>query len=581
VLEPRYRWVFPHPPAIPPETAALAARLGVGDRALSLLVQRGVGGVVDLERFFAPPAAGLHDPALLPDAERAVDRIRRARERGEAVMVFGDFDADGLTGLAILVRAFRRLGIPTVPYVPRRLEEGHGLSLAAVEAARQAGCRLIVTVDCGTSSWNEVAAAGAAGIDVVITDHHRVPDRLPPAIAVVNPHREDSRYPDTRLTGSGVAYKLASLLVPQADPWEWADLATVGTVADVAPVLGENRSIVRLGLEGLALGRNPGLAALAERAGLPPGASSLDAVAFALAPRLNAAGRVGEAEDAAALLLTDDPQEARRLAELLELANGLRRDVTRQVLDEVTARAASDPELLAGPAVLVHGPWPVGIVGLVAARLAEETGRPAVVGAELGTVIRASCRSDGRLDLVAALAACRDLFVRYGGHRGAAGFELPTERWPAFVARFLALARETAPPDPRPSLAVDLALPAAAVDYRLWQELRVLDPTGPGNPDPLIAVAGLTVTRTRTAAGGHLQLTLRRQRDVLDAILFGGEPLAGAVAEGDQVDVVARLASRVFGGFESLQLEVRDLAPAGYHPELARLSPAAAGGGWG
>ena len=223
------------------------------------------------------------------------------------------------------------------------------------------------------------------------------------------------------------------------------------------------------------------------------------------------------------------------------------------------------------PATVVRGPWSVGIVGLVAARLVEDRGRPAVVGADLGDVVRASCRSDGSLDLGAALEQCGDLFIRYGGHAGAAGFELPTERWDAFRERFLRLAAETAPPDPRVSIAIDLALPAGEVDYGLYRELAGLAPCGPGNPDPLVAVLGLTVTRVRAAAGGHSQLTLRRERDVLDGIAFGRSDIAEVVREGDRLDVVARLTSRRFGGFESLQLDIRDVATSGSQPGSAAV----------
>jgi single-stranded-DNA-specific exonuclease len=488
-------------------------------------------------------------------------------------MVFGDFDADGLDGLAILVIALRRFGVDVEPYVPSRLEEGHGLSLAAIDAAAAAGRTVIVTVDCGTSSGREIAAAATRGIDVIVTDHHRVPPELPPAYAVVNPHRPDSRYPDPRLAGSGVAFKVAQLLLDDvpggsAAALELADLATLGTVADVAPIVGENRAIARLGLERLRTVPRPGIAALLERARVAPAAVDLDTIAFALAPRLNAAGRVGEALEAARLLLATTPEEAAVHAEALETANQTRRDLTTTAVAEARALVAADPDR---PASIVRGPWPVGIVGLVAARLAEDRARPAVVGADLGDTIRASCRSDGSVDLGAALEACADLFMRHGGHAGAAGFELATGRWPEFVERFEAIAATAVPPDPRAVLRIDLALPALAVDYRLYRDLGGLAPYGPGNPEPLVAVLGLTVTRVRLAADDHTSLTLRRDRDVLDGIAFGRADIAALVQEGDRIDVVARLASRTFGGFESLQLEIRDAAPSGSHPEAAAI----------
>ena len=521
-------------------------------------------------------------------------------------MVFGDFDADGLTGLAQLVLAFRRLGLDVVPYVPSRLDEGHGLSMAAVAAATEAGATLIVTVDTGSTSVAEVAAAAERGIDVLITDHHHLPDVLPAAVALVNPHRSDSVYPDPGLSGSGVAFTVARLLLgellaAEADALDLADLATIGTVSDVVPILGENRAIARLGLERMRTAPRPGIAALLARAGVAPAAVDLETVGFVLAPRLNAAGRVGEALDAARLLLAETPDEAAALAGILETANLTRRDLMRTAIIEArTAFGLPDPAQAPGqqalldpaaplapgivvgggpdsPALIVHGPWPVGIVGLVAGRLADETGRPAVIGTRIGEVVRASCRGDGRLDLAAALDACGDLFIRHGGHAAAAGFELPLDRWDAFVARFLALAEVARPEDARRPLAVDLALPAAYVDYGLYRDLARLAPCGTGNPEPLVAVLGLTVQRVRAANGGHTQLVLRRELDVLDGIAFGRADLAFGLAEGDRVDVVARLASRTFGGLETLQLEVRDVAPSGSHPRAAAVLARAGG----
>jgi len=566
MLTPRYRWRYPD--RTPPDAAFLAAVAAYGGSSLvaTVLARRGVG-TGDVDAYFGPPALGLHDAALLPDAAVVVARVARARDGNERVLVVGDFDADGLTGLAILATALRRLGLDVATHVPSRVEEGHGLSLQAVARAREDGRSLLFTVDTGSSSVAEVAAAGLDGIDVIITDHHRVPEVRPAAVALVNPHRPDAAYPDRRLAGSGVALKVAALLLEQlagipaaTTIAEMADLAAIGTVADVAPILGENRSIARLGLERLRTAPRPGVAALLASARVDPASITLETIAFVIAPRLNAAGRVGEAADAAALLLAENAEEAAAAAAALERANATRRDVTRSAVAEARAILADEDAAL--PAVLVRGPWPVGIVGLVAARLAEERGRPAVVAAELDDVLRASCRAPDGYDLAGTLAACSDLLVRHGGHRGAAGLEVRADRWDDFRARFLELMSSGAPLDPRPELVLDLALPARAADYRLLQHLAVLAPTGPGNPDPLVGVHGLTVTRVRAAAGGHAQLTLRRDLDVVDAIAFERGDLAETIHEGDRIDVAGRLGSRHFGGYESLQLLVVDAAPA-------------------
>jgi single-stranded-DNA-specific exonuclease len=571
--------VFPTPVNVDESFRAAGERLGLSARLMTLLAGRSVATATELDAFFATPRDGLHDPRLLPDAAPFIERVRRARAGGERVMLYADFDADGLTGLAILAIAMRRIGVEAQPYVPNRLDEGHGLSSAAVDTAEMADISVIITIDCGTTSAAEIAAAQARGIDVLVTDHHRVPETLPPAHAIVNPHRRDAAYPDRRLAGSGVAFKLAGHLLAElgdgsvGDGTDLADLATIGSVADVAPILGENRAIARLGLDRIRTAPRPGIAALLERAHVDPARADLDTIAFALAPRLNAAGRVGEALDAARLLLADDPDEARSLAESLETSNRTRRDLTKASVEE--ARALVDGTAEAN-AVVIVGDWPVGIVGLVASRLAEDLDRPAVVGTRLGSVVRASCRSDGTTDLAATLAACADLFTRYGGHAGAAGFELPADRWNAFATRFELLVAAREATDRRRVARIDLALPGLDIDYALHRELERLAPWGPGNPAPMIAALGMTATRVRAANGGHAQITLRRAVDVIDGIAFDRGDLVDTVREGERIDVVGQIASRRFGGLETLQIEIVDVAPSGVHEEAAAILDRAA-----
>jgi single-stranded-DNA-specific exonuclease len=598
-----FHWRVAHVAAVDPECAALAAERGISPRLVALLAARGVATADELTRFLAPAEDGLHDPRLLPDADAALRRVAEARARGERVLVYGDFDADGLTGLSIMVLALRSLGLDVAPYVPERLGDGHGLSLRAIERAAGEGRTLIVTADCGTSSAAEIELARSRGIDVLVTDHHHAATWPAAAVAVVNPVREDSTYPERSLTGAGVAWKVAHLLIGElggegsgaaaaagrlALPQlvrEMADLALIGTVADVAPILGENRSIARLGLEQLRIGARPGLAALLERAGVARDRLDLDDIGFAIAPRLNAAGRMGEAVRAADLLLASDPAEAAELAAEIEKANLDRREITRHALVEARRElglgpgreaapnsvedatdAATEPPADLPAALLVRGEWPVGIIGLIAGRLAEDLSRPAIVAttldAEAGT-LRASCRSGGAMNLAEALIACSDLLIRHGGHEAAAGFDIAADRWPEFAARFLGLATAEVRPSGPAELTVDLVLPADSVDYDLVREIGLLAPTGAGNPAPSLAVTGLTVLRVRPASGGNTQLVLRRKRDVVDGVAFRRPDLAAMLHEGDRIDVVARVASRKFGGFESIQLEVIDVAPEG------------------
>lgn len=565
-LKARFRWSLPDQLTLEPQWLTAGSAWELTPRLVGLLAARGSRGTADLAAFFGEPEVGLHDPRLLPDAGPFRDRVRAAADARERVLVFGDFDADGLTGMAIMVRTLRLLGLDAAPYVPSRANEGHGLSLAAVERARSEGRSVIVTVDCGSSSATEVEAARAAGIDVLITDHHQLPQQLPRATALVNPHRADSVYPDDRLAGSGVAFKIAQLLLAEvpggpAQALEMADLAVIGTVADVAPIVGENRSLARLGLAQLKAGTRPGLAALMKRAGLNPERLDLEGVAFGLAPRINAVGRIGESMAAAELLLTDDPAAAATLASELDAVNDTRRAMTAATLAD--ARVAAQG-LLEDRAIVVAGDWPVGIIGLVAGRLAEELDRPCVVVSRLTDPWRGSARSPGGFDLAAAFARCGHLFERHGGHPQAAGCSMQAVHFDSFRTAFLDLVAERMPGrDPRPELRLDLALEGSEVDYALLRELDRLGPSGPGNPPVLVGISGLTVARVRAANGGHTQLTLRKGREVLDGICFGRDDLVACLREGDHIDVVARLVTRSFGGFESLQLEIRDAAPSG------------------
>jgi single-stranded-DNA-specific exonuclease len=562
-LTPRFRWHLAPGVAPTPDLLAAASERGLGSRLVRVLAARGHLDPTALGALFDPPTEGLHDPRLLPDADRFLARITRARTSGERVLVFGDFDADGLTGLAILVTALRALGLDVAPHVPSRVDEGHGLSRTAVERATAEGRTVIVTVDCGSSSVAEVALARAAGIDVLVTDHHRVPDVVPAAAALVNPHRGDSVYPDVRLSGAGVAFKLAQLLLGdsadgRAAALDLADLAAIGTIADVAPLIGENRCIVRLGLARLSADPRPGLAALLRTAGVRPDRIEADTIGFALAPRLNAVGRVRDGDAAARLLLAADAADAESLAGELDVANVERREIMRRCLDEARTIVAAAAD---APVTIVVGDWPVGIIGLVAGRLAEDGDRPALVISSSLHPWRGSARSPAGFDLAAAFASCAELFERYGGHAAAAGCELLPDALDALRERLTALAAVRVPREGGPELRLDLVLHAADVDYVLFRELASLDATG--DPPALIGIEGLTVTRIRPANGGHVQLTMRKGREVVDAIAFGRADLLDAVRDGAAVDVVARLASRTFGGFESLQLEVRDVAPAG------------------
>jgi len=563
-LTPRYHWVVPEAYPLSEATIADAKRRGLSARALRVLSRRGPVDPAELASRFDAPEAGLHDPSLLPDAALVRERVEAARGAGESVLVLGDFDADGLTGLTILTEALRHLGLTAEPYVPDRTGEGHGLSMGAVERARAAGHALIITADTGSSSVDEVAAARAAGIDVIVTDHHVLGQERPDAVALVNAQRPDSHYPDSRLSGAGIAFKVAQLLLGDtpdgaATALALADLAAIGSVADVVPIVGENRSIVRLGLARLGQHPRPGLAALMDRARVDRDNVSTDDISFGLAPRINAMGRIGDPAVAAQLLLASEADTAKALAGELETANNRRREMTTTAMAEARSALASAPD---SPFLVLVGDWPVGIIGLVAGRLAEEEGRPTLVLSSAVDPWRGSARSAGGVDLAAAFASCGDLFERFGGHPAAAGCHIERDHVDELRDRLEAYVREHPRADERPTLSLDLIQSADAADYVLLRELAPLE--GAGDAPPLVGIAGLAVNRVRAANGGHTQLTLRRGREVVDGICFGRADLAEQLTEGSEIDVVARLASRTYAGLETLQLEVRDVAPAGW-----------------
>jgi single-stranded-DNA-specific exonuclease len=557
---------------------------------------------LDEARLFLEGAPSPPDPFLLPDMERAVRRLRLALRRRELVAVFADFDVDGVTAAALLTQGLEALGGRVLTHIPDRFREGYGLNTDAIDRLRAQGADLLLTADCGSSSVAEVEHARALGMDVLILDHHAVPERLPPAQALVNP-KLAQREPGTRnrepagppalpssefpipsslmeLAAVGLAYQLMAALHEALnapfEPDEHLDLVALGTVVDVAPLLGENREMVRRGLAALARTSRPGLRALMKVAGVEPGRLDTEALSFALGPRLNAAGRIASARLAYDLLVTRDEGEAGHLAQRLDDLNRERQHQTLEALSLAQELwAAEDPR---SPLVMVgHPAFGSGIVGLVAARLAEELYRPAVVY-ELGeSTSRASARSIPEFDIVGALRTCAGLFWRFGGHRQAAGFTADNQALPAIKERLLEqAAQELAPLDLAPTIEVDAPMPLRALRAAEIRGLSLLAPHGIGNPRPTFLGRGVTVLECQAVGsdGRHLRLKLRDGPVVWPAIAFGmGEgpstkggqtatPPASALPEpGSLIDVVYALSADRRGG-DNLEVEVLDFLPS-------------------
>ncbi|HEX2221317.1 MAG TPA: single-stranded-DNA-specific exonuclease RecJ [Candidatus Limnocylindria bacterium] len=579
----RLEWLLPEPVPEPPRFTGFGAPLA------TLLARRGFRGDDDLQRFLQSGAGTLHDASLMADAERALLRIEEALTGGERIAIWGDYDADGMSAVAVWTVALRRLGAEPRRYVPSRLAEGYGLSVAGLRQLARDGVTLVVTCDCGISNAAEVEEARALGVDVIVTDHHLPPAILPRAVAVVDPHRADCPYPDPDLTGAGIAYKLAaSLLAQNGAPVEGlAALAAIGTVADVAPMTGEGRAIVRLGLEEMARSPAPGLRALLARAAERPERPTARDLAFGVVPRVNAAGRIADAEVAIALLVEEGEARAETLAQELERVHAERRALTVTACDE--AAALADAEAGDGPLVVRSDGWLPGLVGLIAGRLAEALARPVAAAALVGDEVRGSVRAPSDFHVAAALERCGDFLTKRGGHAAAGGFSAAPDAWDAFSAAFRALPRpfpDSHAPRVRPGrVRVDLVLAARLVDWTLAEQLARLEPYGPGHPEPVLAVTGLRVGDARRTGNGerHLLLRLLRGYETFDAAWFGAPADVPLPTEGMPIDLVGTLERDDWNGMPRLRLRVLDYGSTETSPLVARRArmpaPALAVGG--
>ena len=575
MIVPSLEWLLPEPLLDPP------AFTGFGRPVSTMLARRGFRDDGQLTRFLTAGAGALHDLSRMGDAECALDRIDAALEEGERIAIWGDYDADGMTAIVVWVLALQRLGADPIRYVPSRLAEGYGLSAAGLRALKAKGVGLVITCDCGVSNAAEVEVARSLGIDVVITDHHLPPAELPRAIAVVDPHRPDCAYPDPDLTGAGLSYKLAAALLARhgASTEGLAAIAAIGTVADMAPMTGESRAIVRLGLEELARTSHAGLRALLTRSCEHPGQPTARDLGFGLIPRINAAGRIADAELAMALLLEGDAARAEVLADELEVIHELRREMTKVAVEAAMLLAAETPGL--APLVVRDDAWVPGLLGLIAGRLADSLARPVVAAALVGDEVRGSVRAPSDFHASAALEACREHLLKRGGHAGAGGFSLAPEGWDAFVASFAALSRPfpaVAGGEPqRPGrVPVDLVLHARHVDWALAGELERLAPYGPGHVEPILAVTGMRVAEVRRvgAKEAHASFRMRRGIETFDAIAFGLDAGRALPEPGTELDLVGTLERDTFGGLPRLRLRLLDFAEAAASPLLARRLPA-------
>lgn len=547
-----------------PQQEAVNALAGAGYAPLLSMVlsSRGIRTPQEAQNYLSC-ACSLPDPYLMTDMAPAVQRLRIALEKNEKIAVFGDYDVDGITATCLLTDYLRRQGGLVVPYIPGRLEEGYGLNELAIRQLLQEGVKLIVTVDCGITAIEEARLCKKLGIDLIITDHHECKEILPNAVAVLDPHRPDGGYPHKTLSGVGVAFKLASALHGNQNQIlnEYCDMVCLGTVADVMALQGENRVFVSRGLEALRHTHRPGLAALMTQCACDPLSLTASSVGYILAPRINAAGRIGQIELAIELFLTKDPVRAKEVAAGLCELNRQRQAVEADIYAQAEEMLPKDhmPQAI----VLAEESWHQGVVGIVASRIAESYCCPTFLICLDGEHGKASSRSYGGFNLFASLTSLKKLLESYGGHELAAGFTIHRDRIPEFRQEICRLAEAYYSSElPRTQLSCDCCITPELMTIANVESLDTLEPCGNGCPRPLLTMEKLTVERTSQVGGGkHMRLQLRSGRHSFSAIFFSTNPANAGIAIGDLVDVAFHPQINDFRGIRSVQMNLTDIRP--------------------
>ncbi len=546
--------------------AAVAAECGVNEFAALVLNARGFQTVADVTAFL-DMRSQLSDPWLLKDMDKAVDRIRLAVEREEKITVFGDYDADGVTATALLYSYLEMIGADVYAYIPSRMNEGYGLSDAVCRRIAEDGTKLIVTVDNGIGSIAEAELLKTLGVDLVVTDHHRAGEKLPDCCAVVDPWRADDESPFKELAGVGVALKLAAALEDgdyDALLDDYADIVAIGTVADIVPLMRENRLIVLAGLANMNRYSRCGIEALRRVAGSAEKELNSLGIAFTLAPRINAAGRMGSAWQALQLLLTEDPQEAERLAKEIDHANVERQETESAIFVQVEEYLDKHPEQRNDRVLVVDGnQWHAGVIGIVASRLVERYGRPAIViTRETDGTAKGSGRSIDGFSLYEALTYAGDTLLQFGGHTLAAGFSVAPENIESFRRKINEYAAKTG--DVFPSVTIDCRLNPAHISVAILDALHDLEPFGAGNPAPLFGLFGMKIESIKGMGNNrHLRLVLSRNGAHITAVQFGVAPDDFAYTKGDLVDLAVRIDKNIYMGETRVSIQIRDIRPAG------------------
>lgn len=552
----------------------LAKGADISETLARLLVNRGVATVEEARAFLSPSLGQLHDPMLLPDMEAGVERAAKALENGEKILVHGDYDVDGVSSAALLIRTLTRLGGNIIHRVPHRKRDGYDIKTVTVEEAKAEGATLIITADCGVTACETVEHAQSLGVDIIVTDHHEPGEKLPDAVAVINPKRHDSVYPFSHLAGVGVALKFAQALIRRLGYNDkkyverYLDLAALGTIADVMPLVGENRVIAKFGLKAIEDSKKLGIQAMLERTGLKGKRLSTHSIGFILGPRINAVGRLDDAAIALQLLITNDAQEAKELVEVLEQRN-IERQVEQAKILEEARKILEERDIDSLRAlVLSNAGWNSGVVGIVASKIMEQYNRPVIllsVDEESGTA-SGSARSIEAFNMIGALDECRHLLEKAGGHEHAAGITLKAENIAEFESKLNDIASEIIKPeDMVPKLVVDSEIEPENVSWELLREIDKLEPFGPGNPEPIFCSSEVGLLEKRKVGdGSHLKMrVMGRGGAQLNCIAFGFGDVEPMLQLGSGIDLCYNIRSNSYNGYDTLQLTVKDIKWSG------------------
>ena len=556
----------------------LSEQLKIPPLVARILALRGLNDLDSARRYLSSSLrSDLPSPFLIAGMEQAAGRLVRALERKELICVWGDYDVDGTTGTAVLVSFLREVGGEVIYYIPHRIDEGYGLNPEGLKQLSSQGVRLVVSVDCGISNYEEVELARSMGIDVVIVDHHELPPNLPPAFAITNPHRPDCSFPDKGLSGAGLAFYLIIGLRAKLREAGWfgasespdirryLDIVTLGTIADMVPLTGVNRVLARRGLTELGGSTRPGVVALKQVARLPPGEISAGQVGFQLGPRINAAGRMDAGLKVVEMLTTESQEVALRIAQELDEHNRERQAMEAQVLAEALSQVDADPLLKERYSIVLgREGWHPGVLGIVASRIVERFHRPTVVIAFSQGAGKGSARSIRGFHMVEGLRCCADFLEKFGGHEYAGGLSIKQEKFPSFLTRFEEIARNSlAAEDLIPVLEVDAELEFSEIGLSLIRHIETLKPFGIGNPEPLFVTKAVEVSERRDFSGGS-RLRLRQGGKLLGAVVFGLEKDFPA-SPGANIDLVYRLTENEWNGSSAVELRIIDcrLAPRG------------------